>query len=120
MDVERMSTLKKYCMSLDLKNDAEKIDAYIQHHHNVWPEINQSLIDSGIEYAEIYITGNRLFMILEVDDSFTFEKKSIMDSQNPKVQEWEALMETFQQKLPNTEKDTKWVLMDKIYSLKKE
>lgn len=112
-----MNTCRKYCLALDLKDDVEKIDAYIQYHQNVWPEINQSLIDAGIEHAEIYNTGNRLFMILEVNNSFTFDRKSKMDAQNPKVQEWEDLMWTFQQALPNTKKGVKWVLMDKIYQL---
>ncbi|NCG05139.1 MAG: L-rhamnose mutarotase [Bacteroidetes bacterium] len=112
--------MRRYCLALDLKDDADKIHAYKYHHKNVWPEINQSLIDAGIDQAEIFNTGNRLFMILEVNESFTFDRKSMMDAQNPKVQEWEALMDTFQQELPKTKKGTKWVLMDKIYSLKKE
>ena len=117
INVKRMNTCRKYCLALDLKDDREKIDAYIQYHQNVWPEINQSLIDAGIKHAEIYNTANRLFMILEVSNSFTFDRKSKMDAQNPKVQEWESLMWTFQQALPNTEKGVKWVLMDKIYEL---
>ena len=39
-----------------------------------------------------------------------------MDAKNPS-QEWEELMWTFQQALPNNEKEVKWVLMDKIYEL---
>jgi L-rhamnose mutarotase len=109
--------LHKYCLALDLKDEPEKIDAYIQYHKQVWPEINQSIKASGIQNAEIYHTGNRLFMILEVDDTFSFEKKASMDGDNPKVQEWEALMWKFQQALPNTPEGTKWVLMEKIYDL---
>jgi L-rhamnose mutarotase len=56
-------------------------------------------------------------MILEVDDSFSFERKAALDNSNQKVQEWEALMWEFQQALPNTPPDSKWVLMDKIYDL---
>lgn len=120
MGNDRVNQLRRYCLALDLKDDADIIHAYKYHHKNVWPEINQSLIDAGIDQAEIFNTGNRLFMILEVNESFTFDRKSMMDAQNPKVQEWEALMDTFQQELPKTKKGTKWVLMDKIYSLKKE
>jgi len=112
------NNLKKYCLALDLEDDAKKIAEYKQYHRKVWPEINQSLMDSGINHAEIYNTGNRLFMILEVDEEFSFEKKSKMDTQNPKVQEWETLMWTFQQALPNSKDGAKWVLMDKIYDLK--
>jgi L-rhamnose mutarotase len=111
--------LHKYCLALDLKNEPEKIEAYIKHHKQVWPEINQNIKASGIQNAEIYHTGNRLFMIIEVDDTFSFEKKAKLDANNPKVQKWEALMWEFQQALPNTPEGTKWILMEKIYDLNK-
>ena len=34
---------KRYCLALDLKNDPKKIQAYIDHHKNVWPEIKESI-----------------------------------------------------------------------------
>ena len=107
----------KYCLALDLKKNVDKIATYKKYHQNVWPEIQKSLKDSGIKNAEIYNTGNRLFMILEVDSSFTFEKKAKMDAKNSKVQQWEALMWSFQQALPNSNPNEKWILMDKIYDL---
>ena len=58
-------------------------------------------------------------MILEVDESFSFERKAALDACNPKVEAWEALMWDFQQALPNTPPGTKWILMDKIYDLNK-
>ena len=110
--------MKKYCLALDLKDDPVLIDQYKAHHKKVWPEITQSLIDSGIENAEIYCVGNRLFMILEVIDSFSFEQKEQMDNANRKVQEWDELMWKYQQKMPWAKENEKWVLMDKIYELK--
>jgi L-rhamnose mutarotase len=67
--------LKKYCLALDLKDDPKIIDNYKAYHQSVWPEINKSIKDCGIKEAEIYLTGNRLFMIIEADDTFSFEKK---------------------------------------------
>ena len=111
--------MKKYCLALDLKDDVDKINEYKDYHQDIWPEISKSLKDSGILNAEIYNTGNRLFMIIEVDKTFSFEKKVKMDSENPKVQEWEELMWNYQQALPQSEKGSKWVLMDKIFDLNK-
>ena len=71
----------------------------------------------GIENLDIYLTGNRLFMIMDVNDFFSFEKKAAMDLDNPKVQEWENLMWKYQQALPWSKKDEKWLLMDHIYHL---
>ena len=111
--------MKKYCLALDLKDDLDKINEYKDYHQDIWPEISKSLKDSGILNAEIYNTGNRLFMIIEVDKTFSFEKKLKMDLENPKVQEWEELMWNYQQALPQSQKGSKWVLMDKIFDLNK-
>ena len=111
--------MKKYCLALDLKDDVDKINEYKDYHQDIWPEISKSLKDSGILNAEIYNTGNRLFMIIEVDKTFSFEKKLKMDLENPKVQEWEELMWNYQQALPQSEKGSKWVLIDKIFDLNK-
>ena len=109
--------MKRYCLALDLIDDPELISAYQDYHKKVWPEITKSIRSAGIENLEIYLTGNRLFMIMEVNESFTFEKKTAMDSENPKVQEWELLMWKYQEGLPWAKKGEKWILMDKIYQL---
>ncbi|MBK5271814.1 MAG: L-rhamnose mutarotase [Bacteroidia bacterium] len=107
--------MKRYCLALDLKNDENLIAEYEAYHQNVWPEILKSIKDSGIEQMEIYRTGNRLFMIMETKNDFSFEKKAQMDADNDKVQQWEQLMWKYQQALPTAMPGEKWVLMDKIF-----
>ena len=109
--------MKRYCFALDLIDDPELISAYVKHHNSVWPEILASLKDAGIEDLQIYLVANRLFLIMEVDSSFSFERKSRMDKENPIVQEWETLMWKYQQKLPTSKPGEKWVLMEKIFQL---
>jgi L-rhamnose mutarotase len=109
--------MKKFCLALDLKEDNKLISEYENYHKDVWPEIIKSIKDSGIEVLDIYRTGNRLFMIIEANDDFSFEKKSTMDNGNAKVQEWEKLMWKFQQALPWAKTGEKWILMHKIFEL---
>ena len=109
--------MKRYCLTLDLKDDAQLIAEYEEYHRNVWPEIKKSIVESGITSMEIYRFDNRLFMIMETDDSFTFERKAVMDATNQKVQGWEILMWKFQQPLENAKPGEKWVLMDRIFEL---
>lgn len=110
--------MKRYCLALDLIDDDELIKVYEQWHENIWPEIAESIRSSGIEQMEIYRVSNRLFMIMDVGDAFSFEAKAKADASNEKVQEWETLMWNFQQPLPFAKPGEKWVLMNKIFSLK--
>jgi L-rhamnose mutarotase len=108
---------RRYCLALDLKDSPELIEEYKRHHQKVWPEIAKSIRDSGIEDMEIYLLGTRLFMIMEANEHFSFEKKGAADRSNPKVQEWENLMWKFQQPLPQARPGEKWILMERIFKL---
>jgi L-rhamnose mutarotase len=109
---------RRYCLTLDLKNDPALIADYKKYHQNIWPEIARSIKDAGIEHMQIYLQGTRMFMIMEVNENFSFEKKARADQANPKVQEWEQLMWKFQQALPQAKPGEKWVLMERIFELK--
>jgi L-rhamnose mutarotase len=109
--------MQRHCLALDLKDDPELIRQYEDYHKAIWPEIRESITGSGIQHMSIYRTGNRLFMIMEVEDDFSFEKKAASDAANPKVQEWEALMWRYQQALPMAAPGQKWVPMEKIFEL---
>jgi L-rhamnose mutarotase len=110
---------RRYCLTLDLKDDPRLIAEYKRYHERIWPEITASLKESGIEDAEIYLFGTRLFMILEVKDNFSFEAKSQADQKNPKVREWEELMWKYQSALPQAKAGEKWLLMERIFKLEK-
>ncbi|TMM56766.1 L-rhamnose mutarotase [Maribacter algarum] len=114
-----MSDLRRFCFSCDLKEDSQLIKEYKEYHAqgNAWPEITKSITDAGIIDLQIYISGNRMFMIMDVDPSFDPVKKSKMDAANTKVQEWEDLMWKYQQALPWAKEGEKWVGMEKIFQL---
>jgi L-rhamnose mutarotase len=109
--------MKKYCLTLDLKDDPQLITEYEAHHKNVWPEVTASIKETGIVRMEIYRLQNRLFMILETTDQFDFEKKAAADQQNKKIRQWEELMWKYQQALPGARPGEKWMLMKKIFEL---
>ncbi|MEL7530175.1 MAG: L-rhamnose mutarotase [Bacteroidota bacterium] len=113
------STPRRYCFACDLKDNPELIKRYKEYHApcNAWPEITASIKEAGINDMQIYLTGNRMFMIMEVAESFRFARKRAMDKANPKVAEWEQLMSQFQQHLPWAGEDEKWIMLDQIFQL---
>ncbi|MCY7356489.1 MAG: L-rhamnose mutarotase [Rudanella sp.] len=107
----------RYTFALDLKNDPALIAEYERYHKKIWPEIEASIRESGIMGMEIYRIENRLFMIMETDETFSSAKKAKADSANPIVQEWEKLMWQYQQALPTAKPGEKWMQMERIFAL---
>jgi L-rhamnose mutarotase len=106
----------RHCLTLDLKDDPALIAEYKRYHENVWPEIKQSLRDSGILDMEIHLWGTRMFMIIETTDSFSFAKKAELDRNNPKVMEWENLMGKFQQPITqDPSPEARWQPMSRVF-----
>jgi L-rhamnose mutarotase len=110
---------RRFCLTLDLKDDPKLISDYKRYHEKIWPEVTRSIKDSGIEDMEIYLLGTRMFMIMEVNESFSFEAKAKADELSPKVQQWEKLMWKFQQALPQAKPGEKWLAMERIFKLEK-
>jgi L-rhamnose mutarotase len=107
----------RYCLALDLKKDAKLIAEYEQWHREVWPGIRNSILDAGITNMEIYRLEDRLFMIMETNERFSFDGKAAMDAANPAVQRWEELMWKYQSAVPGGKPGEKWRVMEKIFSL---
>ena len=115
-------TTRRLCYAIDLKDDPALIARYRQWHApgGPPPAINASIRAAGIEALEIFLTGNRLFMIMEVGDAFSAPAKAAADAADPLVQDWETLMWSFQQGLPWSAPGEKWVPCERIYALSEQ
>jgi L-rhamnose mutarotase len=109
--------MPRHCLTLDLKDDAHAIAEYKRYHVKIWPEVRDSLFAAGITDMEIYLLGTRLFMIMDVNETFSLSAKAAADAANAKVQEWEAIMGQFQQPLPQSRPGQRWVVMERVFSL---
>jgi L-rhamnose mutarotase len=107
-------------MTLDLKNDPEIIKEYRYWHkpENIWPEIPEGIKEVGILDMEIYLFGNRMFMIMETTMDFDLEKDFERMGQLPGQEEWANFVLKFQQSVPGAPEGSSWQLMDRVYNLK--
>lgn len=112
----------RMCFALDLKNDPSLIAQYKKWHAPGGPPqaVNDSIRNAGIESLQIYLCGNRLFMIMDTLPHFSLAAKAEADAANPDVAAWETLMWTFQQALPWARPGEKWVLAEPIYDLQQQ
>lgn len=113
--------VKRYCQTLDLKDDPQLIGEYIKRHSEVeaWPEIRAGIREVGILEMEIYILGNRLFMIVETPLDFEWEIAMAELAGLPRQAEWEEYMSIFQVAAPGATSAEKWQLMDRMFYLYK-
>lgn len=111
--------MKRYCLALDLIDDAEKIKKYQEFHQNIWPEIAENIRQRGIQNMQIWQVENRLFMIMDTDDDYDEKHAEQIALAEPKNQEWEALMWEFQQRLRTAKPGEKWIGMTQIFDLAK-
>ncbi|MEQ7874490.1 L-rhamnose mutarotase [Sphingomonas sp. ASV193] len=111
--------MRRHVLLLDLKDDPALIAEYEAHHAagKVWPEVVDSIRQSGIQSMTIHRLGTRLVMLVEADDDFDFAAKGAADSANPVVQRWEALMDRFQQPIAADPSRGKWQRATEIFSL---
>jgi len=110
---------KRYCQTLDLKDDPALIAEYIDRHSEAkhWPEINAGIREVGILEMEIYQIGTRLFMIVETDLDFDWDIAFALLSTLPLQAEWEEYMSIFQVSEQGASSAEKWKLMDRIFRL---
>lgn len=113
---------KRYCQTLELKDNPELIREYIRLHsepHN-WPEIREGIRSVGILEMEIYQLGTKLFMIVETPLDFEWEAAFKKLAQLPRQAEWEATVSKFQKAAPNAASAEKWQQMERIFHLYKK
>lgn len=111
--------MKRYCQTLELKDDELSIQEYIHWHspEYIWPEIPQGIRAIGIHNMEIYRYGTHLFMIVETPDDFDWDTAFARLATMEKQAEWEAFVARFQKAEPGSSSSEKWHRMEPIFKL---
>lgn len=116
---EYSGPVKRYCQTLDLKDNPELIAEYCRRHSDgeAWSEVLDGIRSVGILEMEIYLVGTRLFMIVETPLDFDWDSAMARLATLPRQQEWEDYMSEFQQAAPGSSSNEKWRMMERIFHL---
>ena len=110
--------MKEYVQTINLKDDPDVIRQYQQYHAQPWPEVTTALRQIGVTDMKIYLLGRRLFMYMLTEDDFDPATDYPTYLQlHPRCQEWENLMISFQEKVPEAQPSEQWAMMEKVFQL---
>ena len=109
---------RRHVFTLNLKADPGIVERYTQYHRDVWPEVQASLRRVGVQQMDIYLLGRRLVMVVDMPDGVDYRIAFRSHaSSSPRVAEWERLMKTLQQPLPEARAGEWWAAMEPVFHL---
>jgi len=109
--------MQSYGLTLLLKDDADVIDRYKRYHREAWPEVIARLKEIGITEMRIYLIGRRLFMYMEAIDGFDPDRDFPKLNDLPRYREWDALMSSMQERVPEARDGEWWAAMEEVFDL---
>ena len=110
--------MSRHVLAVDLKDDPRVVEAYLEHHRRVWPEVLRSLRAAGLRNMEIFLLGRRLVMIVETNGNGDYQAMFARHAaSHPRVAEWEALMKSMQQPIPGAPPGEWWAQMQPVFRL---
>jgi L-rhamnose mutarotase len=111
--------MARHCLALDLHDDPDTIATYTRWHAPGGPPtaVIRSIRAAGILQMQIWLTGPRLFMIMETGPGFSPEAKAAADAADADVRAWEQMMGALQRPLPWADPGEKWLAAACIFDL---
>ena len=94
---EYKGPVKRYCRTMNLKDNPELIAEYRKRHsqEHSWKEIREGIKQVGILEMEIYILGNRLFMIVETPLDFDMSIFQDCEQGATATEKWQMMERMF-------------------------
>ena len=110
--------MQYFGLTLELKDDPDVIAKYKEYHAHPWLEPLEGAKEVGVIDMKIFLLGTRMFMFMTAVDGFEPERDfTRYMEQNPKAREWDDLMRTFQEKVPEAKDGEWWANMELVFDM---
>jgi L-rhamnose mutarotase len=110
--------MKTYAQTILLRDDPAVLAAYRDHHHHIWPEVAEGLRGAGILQMRIWLLGRQLFMVMDTTDDLDPDRDfARYEAGHPRHAEWQRLMESFQEPVPDAKPGEWWAQMELVFTL---
>ena len=108
--------MKRFAMTVLLKDDPEVIRRYDEYHANPWPEVRMGLVRCGVRRLFIYRRRRHLFLFMETAGNFSLERDMPKYMDDPKVREWDEIMQNLQEPVEGAPRGSTWIEMKEVFS----
>lgn len=93
---------------------SECVDAYVEHHRQIWPEVSAKIYECNIRNYSIYMHNGLLFAYYEyVGQDFAADMAKM--TADPKTQEWWSVVKPLQSPLASRKNHEWWASMDEVF-----
>jgi L-rhamnose mutarotase len=111
----------RHVLTMNLKGDPGIVETYTRLHRDVWPEVQASLRQVGVERMDIYLLGRRLVMVVEMRDGLDYHTAfAAHASSSQRVAEWERLMKSLQEPAAEARANEWWAAMEPVFHLNQD
>ena len=110
--------MNRHVFMVNLRDDPHVVETYLRHHREVWPEVQASLREAGVEQMDIYLLARRLVMVVEMRDGLDYRTAfQAHATSSPRVAEWERLMRSLQEPTTEAREGEWWAAMEPVFHL---
>lgn len=106
-----------FAMTLQLRDAPGVVERYKAEHAAAWPEVIARLRRAGILELRIFLLQRRLFMYMEAIDGFDPARDLAGLDDDPRYREWDELMRSFQEPVPEAGGGDWWASMEEVFDL---
>ncbi|MBO0947902.1 L-rhamnose mutarotase [Fibrella forsythiae] len=100
-------------LTANLVADPARQHEYLAHHatqFEKWPELSNGFCNADFQQLLLYRNGRQLMLVISIPKGESLDKLNPKTTENnPRVDEWNALMKKYQEGIPGTKPGETWV-----------
>ncbi|MBR7719861.1 L-rhamnose mutarotase [Hymenobacter properus] len=105
-------------LTANLVKDPAKQQEYLNYHDTQfqkWPEVAQGFCNARFQQLLVFRQGRQLMLVISIPHGESLDKLNPRTSlNNPRVDDWNALMKQYQEGLPGTKPGEVWVFLKPV------
>jgi hypothetical protein len=103
-------------MSANLLKDTVKQKEYLEYHRTQfekWPEVAKGFVNANFQQLLVFRTGRQLMLIISIPKGEKLDELNPKTTENnPRVDEWNAIMSKYQEGIEDAPAGTTWVMFE--------